>query len=253
MQNDEVHFGSSDFDRGRGQLPKGTYGVCRECSFVWHEEQFHLTGLVSFLLNINISQARGDAPPEVDEFVISDSSSGVHTHLRTSKKHATEVVENPKAGADAGILATGGASSKEMDAGILDRSLQGTPGTPDGEPPALESECTDWQGQPGYGLCKAFCEAKDCDLVLSSYCETNGCDTDKKIPSCERIKLEWENLTGEDSLPCEEETCLGYGAPCAFYSNYEPYEGYMPNGNCCSAAGLSCEGDFVLQKSCKYL
>ena len=35
-------------------------------------------------------------------------------------------------------------------------------GTPDDEPPALESDC---DGLPGaaYGLCVAYCEAQDCD------------------------------------------------------------------------------------------
>ncbi len=64
--------------------------------------------------------------------------------------------------------------------------------TPDEETPAEEGVCDFLQGSEGYGLCVAFCEAKDCD--------TN------ETPPCEKLKANFEELTGT-CMPCDYE-CL---------------------------------------------
>jgi hypothetical protein len=65
-------------------------------------------------------------------------------------------------------------------------------GTPDGSPPAEESVCDD-AGLVGAarGLCIAYCEAKDCDVVPNS-------------PSCDRLHENYTKLTGADCFPCDE-------------------------------------------------
>ena len=64
-------------------------------------------------------------------------------------------------------------------------------GTPDGMTPAMEDICDQYEGTKAKGLCVAFCEAKDCDT---------GAKNDK---SCDKIKENFQKITGEDYFPCE--------------------------------------------------
>jgi len=64
-------------------------------------------------------------------------------------------------------------------------------GTPDGEPPAIESVC-DGQSGAAFGLCNAYCEAMDCDSA----------DAEASAEACEKVRDSFETLTGEE-LPCE--------------------------------------------------
>ena len=70
-------------------------------------------------------------------------------------------------------------------------------GTPDNEPPAVESVCS---GQSGaaFGLCNAYCEAMDCDSA----------DAEASEQACEKVRNSFENLTGQE-LPCNLD------CPCA--------------------------------------
>lgn len=62
--------------------------------------------------------------------------------------------------------------------------------TPDGKTPAVETVCDNEMGA-AFGLCNAYCEAKDCG------------DPDQRASSrgCEQIKQSFETLTGRP-LPC---------------------------------------------------
>ena len=60
-------------------------------------------------------------------------------------------------------------------------------------PPALESECDQYNGK-AKRLCVKFCEAKDCD-------EYDESDAPR---GCARIKAKFQKITGKYSLPCED-------------------------------------------------
>ncbi|MFC1591268.1 thrombospondin type 3 repeat-containing protein [Thermodesulfobacteriota bacterium] len=66
-------------------------------------------------------------------------------------------------------------------------------GTPDGETPAEETVCDEWEGATtAYGLCIAYCEAKDCDL-------------DPDTASCQALLRNFYKLeTGLPYFPCED-------------------------------------------------
>jgi hypothetical protein len=66
-------------------------------------------------------------------------------------------------------------------------------GTPDESPPAEEQVCED-AGLIGaaFGICVAFCEANDCDDFPDSH-------------ACDVLAAKYEKITGEPTLPCEEE------------------------------------------------
>jgi hypothetical protein len=63
-------------------------------------------------------------------------------------------------------------------------------GTPDEQPPAEEPPC-DAAGIRGaaYGLCIAFCEANDCEVLYDH--------------SCDVLRANYAKMTGEDVFPCE--------------------------------------------------
>jgi hypothetical protein len=65
--------------------------------------------------------------------------------------------------------------------------------TPDGETPAVEEVCDGLEGK-AYGLCNAYCEAKDCGEAAE--------ETGHK--SCQNLKDNYFDLTGEEIFPCEE-------------------------------------------------
>jgi cysteine-rich repeat protein len=88
--------------------------------------------------------------------------------------------------------------------------------TPDGETPAYEDECDSLDGA-AYGLCNAFCEAKDCDEAAE---ETGH-------QSCDRLKEKFTELTQEEYFPCEEycgDGVLDEGEDCDDGNNNE-YDG----------------------------
>ncbi|KAL9184031.1 hypothetical protein ACHAXT_002117 [Thalassiosira profunda] len=68
---------------------------------------------------------------------------------------------------------------------LRSRSLK----TPDGETPATETVCAMYEGE-AYGICNAFCEAKDC--IYSPL----------EIKSCDKLREKWEDLTDGGRLPC---------------------------------------------------
>lgn len=53
--------------------------------------------------------------------------------------------------------------------------------------------CDGLKGQEAYGLCNAYCEALDCDW-----------DPHASAEACEAIKSNYQQLTGDDELPCEQ-------------------------------------------------
>ena len=53
--------------------------------------------------------------------------------------------------------------------------------------------CAHLWGQPGFGLCNAYCEAKDCDSDNPKGSET----------SCEQLSTNFQELTGAP-MPCSE-------------------------------------------------
>lgn len=71
--------------------------------------------------------------------------------------------------------------------------VAGGGGTPDGETPAVESVCNSVADGKAKGLCVAYCEAKDCHI--------------RNHKSCDKIKANFEKLTGQSRLPCEVCRC----------------------------------------------
>jgi hypothetical protein len=65
--------------------------------------------------------------------------------------------------------------------------------TPDGETPAVETDCDRLTGA-ARGLCNAYCEAQDCD------------EFEKE--SCEQLRDNFEKHTGRRIFPCDL-TCEG--------------------------------------------
>jgi hypothetical protein len=62
--------------------------------------------------------------------------------------------------------------------------------TPDGETPATETGCAKLTGA-AFGLCNAYCEAQDCD------------GQDPERASCDRLRANFERLTGATHFPCD--------------------------------------------------
>jgi hypothetical protein len=63
--------------------------------------------------------------------------------------------------------------------------------TPNGKTPAKENVCHEYkEGGEVYGLCIAYCEAKNCQ-------------TETDDPSCAKLKENYVCLTNMDFLPCE--------------------------------------------------
>ncbi len=62
--------------------------------------------------------------------------------------------------------------------------------TPDGETPAEETVCDGLSGA-AFGLCNAYCEAEDCDVLAP---ERN---------SCERLRRNFERVMGTPIFPCD--------------------------------------------------
>lgn len=66
--------------------------------------------------------------------------------------------------------------------------------TADGETPAEENIC-DGQSGRAFGICNAYCEAKDCDTQ-----DDNG-------NGCESLMTQWQKNTKED-MPCLAGSCM---------------------------------------------
>ena len=62
--------------------------------------------------------------------------------------------------------------------------------TPDGLTPAEEIVCDGLEGA-AFGLCNAYCEAQDCDIL------------DPERASCERLRTNFERATGSRIFPCD--------------------------------------------------
>ena len=65
--------------------------------------------------------------------------------------------------------------------------------TPDGTTPAEESVCDGLEGA-AYGLCVAYCEAQDCDLVSN---------TSQDTQSCQSLRKNYAKKTGGAIPPCD--------------------------------------------------
>ena len=83
----------------------------------------------------------------------------------------------------------------------ISESTRALQGPPDGDTPATEIVCDDYDGV-AYGLCNSYCEARDCD------------QKDPPGPGCDVVKLKFKELTGEDNLPCDAPVCAVLGEPC---------------------------------------
>ena len=62
--------------------------------------------------------------------------------------------------------------------------------TPDGVTPAEETVCDGLVGA-AFGLCNAYCEAQDCDIL------------DPQRESCELLRENFERITGTWNFPCD--------------------------------------------------
>ena len=71
--------------------------------------------------------------------------------------------------------------------------------TADGQTPAEEVVCDHLSGA-AYGLCTAYCEAMDCEL-LDDGDDTTSPNASEK--ACLRVKNNFIKITGEASLPCD--------------------------------------------------
>ncbi len=86
--------------------------------------------------------------------------------------------------------------------------------TPDGQTPAEELVCSNLTGA-AFGLCNAYCEAQDCDV--------------HPRPSCERLRKNFEKITGSDVFPCDPQCgdgVLNPGEECEIGD-------LCPNGGIC--------------------
>ena len=74
---------------------------------------------------------------------------------------------------------------------VVVQSLQAK--TPDGLTPAEETVCDGLTGK-AFGICNAYCEAKDCAFEDSR--------------SCDVLRAQFERATGSPLFPCEDcDTC----------------------------------------------
>lgn len=77
--------------------------------------------------------------------------------------------------------------------GAPQASLAFGDGTPDTDPAAEETVCEDAELLgAAYGLCVAYCEANDCDVVPDTQ-------------ACEVLRSKYASITGEEFLPCEDD------------------------------------------------
>jgi hypothetical protein len=86
--------------------------------------------------------------------------------------------------------------------------------TPDGETPAEETVCDIYSGA-AFGLCNAYCEAMDCELLFDDDPETSP---NASATACMKVLDNFIKITGEE-LTCEvEDPCPpdngGLGCPC---------------------------------------
>ena len=92
----------------------------------------------------------------------------------------------------------------------ISESTRALQGPPDGDTPATEIVCDDYDGV-AYGLCNSYCEARDCD-------------DDPDRSGCAVVKDKFLELTGEDNLPCDclakFQLCEGPGDCCEPYCKF---------------------------------
>lgn len=73
--------------------------------------------------------------------------------------------------------------------------------------PAVAEDCAcDGEVGAGFGLCRAYCEAMDCD----------GIDVQASEVACGKVKANYYKITGKEFLPCE---CPAFDA-----NNLQTYE-----------------------------
>lgn len=82
-------------------------------------------------------------------------------------------------------------------------------GTPDGQTPAEEAVCDDFDGR-AFGICNAYCEATDCGDGINY----------ANFRACESLQANWLKHTGLEELPCDCEDPLVFipeeGCGCAY-------------------------------------
>ncbi len=71
--------------------------------------------------------------------------------------------------------------------------------TPDGEPPSVEEDCINEFGA-AFGLCNAYCEAMDCDCPTD---DNPTCEPNANQRACDRVKDRYQQVTGNEDLPCD--------------------------------------------------
>lgn len=71
--------------------------------------------------------------------------------------------------------------------------------TPDGQTPAEEEVCNELSGA-AFGLCNAYCEAMDCELLDDGDDSTWPSASEK---ACLKVKDNFIKITGDAELPCE--------------------------------------------------
>ena len=69
--------------------------------------------------------------------------------------------------------------------------------TPDDETPALETICDGLTGA-AFGLCNAYCEAQDCNLLPAG-----------SLESCEDLRKNYTKKTGKSAFPCDHVLACG--------------------------------------------
>jgi len=97
--------------------------------------------------------------------------------------------------------------------------------TPDGVTPAEETVCDGLVGA-AFGLCNAYCEAQDCDIL------------DPQRESCELLRENFERITGAGNFPCDD----GGPVPCGDPADPQ-CDGVCPDDGECTAPlnGGPCE------------
>ena len=110
----------------------------------------------------------------------------------------------------------------------ISESTRALQGPPDGDTPATEIVCDDYDGV-AYGLCNSYCEARDCD-------------DDPDRPGCAVVKAKFEKLT-EDNLPCD-----GDGPACAALNE----SCKVGQGDCCENLGKFFTLSILISKHISY-
>lgn len=83
--------------------------------------------------------------------------------------------------------------------------------TADGQTPAEETVCDVYSGA-AFGLCNAYCEAMDCELLDDGDDFTNP---NASVNACMKVKDNFMKITGETALPCDCPAGNGqFGCPC---------------------------------------